>query len=111
MVENKQEVNKAALAPEKAEAPMAKPEGGGKVKVKLLKGLVGDDNNMYSAGAVIEVHEKKADFLLGMGDAEKAKADDKITEPVIPESLESMETKAVKAAVDSAIKSGQTAKK
>jgi len=80
------------------------------VKVKLLKSLMGDDSNFYNAGAVIEVHDTRAEYFLAMGDVEKAKDTDKVTEPTIVEARESLETKAVKAAVEEAIEKGVAAK-
>jgi hypothetical protein len=74
------------------------------VRIRLKNTVLGEDDQIYTPGSVIEVEDNRAKFLVGMGDAEKAGDKDEISPPPPPPpSRSSIEERAIKAAVHEAI--------
>jgi hypothetical protein len=79
------------------------------MRIKVKTATLGDDDQIYNPGSVIEVHDDRAKYFIGMGDAEKAGDKDEVTPPPPPlPTRASIEERAIKAAVQEAIKVGGT---
>jgi len=82
------------------------------MKIVTKNTVLGEDDEIYTPGKVIEVEESRAKFLIAMRDAVKAEASDKLSDPPAKQpTRSSMEAKAVAVAVSEAIKAGTSKQK